>query len=320
MQIDFFSGVDLALADNNFVRQYNVFVGLTPGFKLDMGRHWLLATQGKVYLVNTYNNSLRRAYLNMLVLSKEMKAGPVCVKGSMGLFSNSRYGFDVKAFLPLTEWLAFEARAGYTGLLSMATGWAMSPIVSIAGSTINFTGRFTGTIGGDIYIPRWNTQLRGVVGKYVYTDWGFEAEAMRHFDHATVGLYVKWNNIAGKLNREGVTLAQSLTKGLDGGFRVAVMIPPYRRVRRVVNFRPASNFSTSYLIRGMNQYLNANQQYKTDPEENIRQPWFSRELLQWGSNTMEPDFRYQLGDDGYGGDAEPGGEDCAEHQQKEERE
>ncbi len=280
--IDFFSGVNISLVDMTFFRQYNVLLNLTPGFKFDMGKHWQLAAQGKVYLVNTYNNSINTAYLSMLVLSKEMKAGPVYLKGSTGLFSNARYGFDLKAFLPVTEWLAFEAQAGCTGLLSMAAGWAMSPI-----------GRFTGTIGGDIYIPRWNTQLRGIIGTYVYTDWGFEAEAMRHFNHASIGLYAKWNNIAGQLNREGVTLAQSLMKGMDGGFKIAIMIPPYKRTHRTVNFRPASNFSTTYLLRGMDEYRDANRLYQTDPEENIRDGWFSRDLLQWGSHTMEPDFKYQ---------------------------
>lgn len=318
--IDFFSGLDLALSDNNFIRQYNVFVGLTPGFKFDMGSHWQLAAQGKVCLANTYNNNLRRVYLNMLVLSKEMMAGPVCLKGSAGLFGNARYGFDIKAFLPVTRWLAFEAQAGYTGLLSMATGWAMSPIVHLTGSTLSFPGRFTGTVGGDIYIPYSNTQLRGVVGKYVYTDWGVEAEIMRHFNHATIGLYAKWNNIAGELNREGVTLAQSMVKGVDGGFRVTVVIPPYRRTRRAVKFRPASNFSTTYLIRGTNQYLHANQLYITDPEENMRHGWFSRDLLQWGSNTMEPDFKYQLQQSGNETGAGLQGGGNYRYQQKEEAE
>jgi hypothetical protein len=30
--------------------------------------------------------------------------------------------------------------------------------------------------------------------------------------------------------------------------------------------------------------------YNTDPEENERDGWFSRDLLQWGSHTMQPDF------------------------------
>lgn len=280
--IDFFSGIDVGITDYTFYRQYNVLFGLTPGFKFDMGHHWLLSAKGNVWLVNNYNNNLKRAYLTMFVLSKELKAGPIYLKGSVGLFSNARYGFDLKAFLPVTQWLAFEAQAGITGLLTMAGGWSMSPI-----------GRFSGTIGGDIYIPKWNTQFRGVIGSYVFQDWGFEGEVMRHFNHTTLGLYLKWNNIAGQLNQEGITLVQSLKKGMDGGFRVTIMIPPYKRTHRTVNFRTASNYNLICLIRGLNIYRDANQLYRTDTEENMRDGWFSRDLLQWGSHTMEPDFIYQ---------------------------
>lgn len=280
--IDFFSGFEVGLYDFYFYQKYNVVFNLTPGFKWNMGNHWQLAGQARLTVINQLSNDVRRFYPSMLVLSKELKAGPVYLKGSVGAFSNSRYGFDLKAFLPVTPWLAFEAQAGLTGLLTMAGGWGMSPM-----------GRFTGTVGGDIYLSRWNTQLRGVVGKYVYTDWGFQAEAMRHFNHATVGLYAKWNNIAGQLGQEGVSLTQSLAKGMDGGFKVTIMLPPYKRTHRTVNFRPASHYSLTYLVRGMAQYRDANQLYYTDPEENMRDGWFSRDLLKWGSHTMEPDFIYK---------------------------
>ena len=60
------------------------------------------------------------------------------------------------------------------------------------------------------------------------------------------------------------------------------------RVHRMVNFRPASNFRISYTVM-YHQYTN--RMYRTDPEENERDGWFSRDFLQWGSHTMEPDFR-----------------------------
>ena len=128
-----------------------------------------------------------------------------------------------------------------------------------------------GTVGGDIYLKRWNAQLRGVAGWYLYQDYGFEAEAMRHFNHTTVSVYANWNN---------------LTR-FDAGFRVVVMIPPYHRKARVVNFRPASNFRLSYTVM-FHPYSNV--MYKTDPEENERDGWFDRDLLEWGSHTMAPDF------------------------------
>ena len=73
----------------------------------------------------------------------------------------------------------------------------------------------------------------------------------------------------------------------DAGFRIVIMLPPYRRTHRAVNIRPASNFYLSYTV--MYQQFN-NLMYCTDPEENMRDGWFSRDLLQVGSHTMDPDF------------------------------
>ena len=66
-----------------------------------------------------------------------------------------------------------------------------------------------------------------------------------------------------------------------------VMLPPYHRKQRTVNIRPASNFYLPYTIM-VHEWTN--RMYKTDPEENMRDGWFSRDLLDWGSHTMEPDF------------------------------
>lgn len=94
---------------------------------------------------------------------------------------------------------------------------------------------------------------------------------MRHFKHCTVGVYAEYSDQGGK----------------NGGFKVVMMIPPYKRTRRKVNFRPASNFRLTYSIEG-DAY--ANKMYITDPEENEREGWFNRNALQWGANRMEPDF------------------------------
>lgn len=73
----------------------------------------------------------------------------------------------------------------------------------------------------------------------------------------------------------------------DAGFKVIVMLPPYKRSARKVNFRPASNFHLTYSVEA-NSY--ANRTYFTDPEQNERSGWFDRNLLPWGTDTMAPDF------------------------------
>ena len=258
--IDFFSGVNFNFRDINYARQYDLFIDLTPGFKWNLGNHWQIAGQAYVNLINQYEPFVDIVRLNILSISKEFKLGGLYAKASAGAFSSDRYGVDIKAFLPVCSWFAFEAQGGCTGFFSTNGGWGMSPM-----------GRFTGTIGGDIYLARTNTQLRGTIGKYVFGDYGCEAEAMRHFRHSTISLYGRWSNLT----------------NFDGGFRIVAMLPPFHRTHRYVNFRPASNFRLSYTFM-YNIY--SNRMYFTDPEENERDGWFSRDLMPWGSHTMEPDY------------------------------
>lgn len=258
--IDFFSGFNFSFADMNFYRQYDVLLHLTPGFKWNMGHHWQLTGQAMVPIVNTFGDEYKYVQISALNISKEMRISKLYLKTTVGVFDLYRYGVDLKSFVTLSDQLAFEAQVGYVGVLYFDS----SP-------HIYKPDRFVWTIGGDIYLPRWNTQFRGTVGRYLFKDFGFEAEAMRHFNHTSVSLYGHWSG----------------DYGLDGGFRIVIMLPPYHRKHRAVNFRPASNFRMSYTVM-YKEYANC--MYHTDPEQNERDGWFSRDLLHWGSHTMEPDF------------------------------
>ncbi|MBO4600304.1 MAG: hypothetical protein J5641_06155 [Bacteroidales bacterium] len=262
--IDFFSGVELNLKDIDYQRQYDVLIYLTPGFKWDMGKHWQLTGNVYVPIINQFGEQYGYVRPNIFVLSKQLRTGPLYLKGSAGLFSYNRYGLDLKAFLPVSKWLAFEAQAGYVGLMYMIPEW-----------TATRPDRFAGTIGGDIYLTRWNCQLRGIAGRFLYQDYGVIAEAMRHFNHTTVSVYGCWHNTWNHKDE------------FDAGFKVVVMIPPYHRKQRVVNFRPASNYRLTYAVM---YYPYSNIMYWTDPEENNRDGWFDRDLLNWGIHTMAPDF------------------------------
>lgn len=258
--VDFFSGLDFSFKDLDFETQYKFLIHLTPGFKWNMGNHWELAGQFQIPIVNQYGIDYSFVQLNALNVSKEFNIKSLYLKATVGAFNQNRYGVDLKAFLPLCDWFAFEGQAGWVGSVFLFPYWE-----------IVAPNRFVGTIGGDFYLPRWNTQFRGTMGKYLYDDFGCEAEAMRHFNHTTISLYGRWSN----------------KFSFDAGFRVVIMLPPYHRTHRIVNIRPASNWRMSYMVM-YNQLSNL--MYKTDPEENIRDGWFSRDLLQWGSHTMEPDF------------------------------
>lgn len=260
--VDFFMGVDFNYQDLNFNgRIYDVLVNLTPGMKWHMGKGWQSAAQILVPVINQYGDRYKKVRMNMAVLSKETRFGShLFLKASGGLFGSERYGLDLKSIYVVNDWLAVEAQAGWTGFCSMAVDWEAS-----------LPKRWTALGGANIYLNRWNTQFRLRGGRFVYEDYGIVMDAMRHFKHCSVGVYVQYSD-----------------KGKeDGGFKIVMMLPSYKRTRRKVNFRPASNFRHVYAIHA-DAY--ANKMYKTDPEENEREGWFDRGSLQWGSNRMSPDF------------------------------
>ncbi|MDH6312913.1 hypothetical protein M2137_001698 [Parabacteroides sp. PFB2-10] len=261
-RLDLFSGVELNYRNihhNN--RIYDLLINLTPGLKWHLKNDWMVAAQGYIPVYNQYGDHYKKVRLNMAVLSKEVYGHNQFFKFSGGLFSHERYGLDVKWMFPATSWLAFDAQVGLTGFCSMAVDWESSRME-----------RLTGWLGTKVYLEKYNTEFRLRGGRYIYEDWGVTGECMRHFKHCTVGLYAQYSD-KGKEN---------------GGFKIIMMIPPYRRKTKTVNFRPASHFRLTnnfqadpYMIRS----------YHTDPEENEREGSFNREKLTWGSNRMEPDFK-----------------------------
>jgi hypothetical protein len=247
-------------------RLYDLLVYLTPAVKWQPGRHWQLAAQALVPVMNDYGDRYRRVRLHMAVGSKELFFGRQAVKVSAGLFSKERYGLDVKWMWPVNDWLALDAQAGYTGYCSMQTGWQCSPL-----------DKLTALAGARLYLNRTNTELRLHGGRFIYEDYGVRGECMRHFRHCTVGVYAEYSDW-GKEN---------------GGFKVIMMIPPYRRSQARLRLRPASNFRLTYNIQADPYAL---RMYTTDPEENEREGDFDRQRLQWGSNKMAPDFTEKGGD------------------------
>lgn len=260
--VDFFMGVDFNYQDLNFNgRVYDILLNLTPGIKWHMGKGWQSSVQVLVPVVNQYGDRYKKVRLNMAVLSKEINLGSrLFIKASGGLFGLERYGLDMKSIYVVNDWFSLEAQAGWTGFCSMAVDWEAST-----------PKRWTALGGANVYMNRWNTQFRIRGGRFVYEDYGAVVDVMRHFKHCSVGVYAQYSD-----------------KGKeDGGFKIIMMLPPYKRTRHKVNFRPASNFRHAYAIHA-DAY--ANKMYRTDPEENEREGWFDREALQWGSNRMSPDF------------------------------
>ena len=265
-KLEIFAGAELLYRDIYFNKLFEAVVNITPGVKWNIGNDWQLAGQVIVPVYNDYGGRYKKVRLNMAVLSKEIYfGGNQFLKVSGGLFGMERYGLDVKWMFPVNRWLAFDAQLGLTGFCSMAVDWEASEMT-----------RVTGWAGARVYIPKVNTEFRLRGGRYLYEDYGVKFEAMRHFKHCTVGAWAQYNDIDHE----------------NAGFKIVMMIPPYKRRARKVQFRPASNFRLTHNFKSQAYSM---KMYTTDPEENEREGDFNRTKLNWGANTMVPDFQLKEG-------------------------
>lgn len=260
-EIEFFAGVDLSYRDILLTSPYEFLIQLTPGVKYRPWAHTLISAQAVIPIINDYGHHYKNPRLNVLTISQELLLFKhLALKPTLGLFTQERYGLDVKAMYPVNRWLAFEGQIGLTGYLSMAEGWQMSDPT-----------RVLALAGADVYLSRWNTQFRLIGGRFLSEDTGVVFEVMRHFRHCTVGAFGQYSERA------------SSRHGLNGGFKITMAIPPYKRRHKTVTWRPANNFTFSY---NMNADPYSNKNYKTDPEENDRHGWFSPDILPWGANRI----------------------------------
>lgn len=264
-QVDIFAGLDFNYRDI-FIgdRVFDVMVRLTPGVKWRLPHRFEIDAAAYIPVINQYGPSYRNPGIYVADLSWQTALGRrVCIKTSAGVFSRERYGFDLKSLIVANDWLAFEAQAGLTGHLSVSNGWVCSPME-----------RFTFLAGPQVWLGRWTTQMTVKGGRFVYGDYGVMAEAYRHFKHVSVGIWASYS--------QGVKE--------NAGFNITIMLPPYTRTRRKVNFRPAADFELNYRMEA-NAY--STRQYLTDPEQNVRTGWADPDLIPWGPYTMEPDFKYR---------------------------
>ncbi len=263
--LDLFCGAGLSYSDTHFARLYDVLLNLTPGVKLNLGNDWQIAGQALIPVVNDYyGEEYDRVRLSMAVLSKQLHLWDTQhFKLSAGLFSQERIGFDLKWMYPVTDWLAFNAQVGYTGVCKTSPKWECYRL-----DRLSFLG------GTNVFLGKWNTEFRAYGGRYIYGDYAVLGEVMRHFKYCTVSLF-------GQIQQKGARNVSGSKK--NGGFKFVWMLPPYKKSSKRVRIRPASNFRQVYRAHSDDQWVKT---YKTDPEENEREGNFNPEKVRWGANLI----------------------------------
>lgn len=256
---EFFCGAELNYADVNFTRLYNVLINLTPGAKINLGKEWQIGLQAQVPIINEgYSEKDGWLRLSMANISKELhfESARQHFKITGGLFGKSRYGGDLRWMFPINSWLLLNAQVGVTNR------WVISTDMSRCGESYFETEKWslTSIIGGRIWLDKWATELRANGGRYLNEDYGVEGEIIRHFNHCSISMFAQYHELAPSQYYKG-------THRYGGGFRVVMMLPPYKKQKKSVVVRPASNFRLTYNAQSDGYSM---KKYTTDPEENER--------------------------------------------------
>lgn len=196
--------------------------------------------------------------LNMANVSKEIHFSNARqhLKVSAGLFGMERYGADIRWMYPVTPWLLIHSRIGITNNWALGTDFEGNSESTF--STDNWSLMAMG--GASIWLKPWATELRGQCGRYLNEDYGAEGEIIRHFHHVSVSMYLQRHQLATSI----VGISPHHT---SGGFRVVMMLPPYKASNKKMVIRPASNFRLTYNAQADDYSM---KHYNTDPEENER--------------------------------------------------
>ena len=271
-QVELFCGADLYYADVNYIRLYNVLLNLTPGVKYHMGHDWQLAAMAELPIINEgYGQRYDMIRLSLAAISKQIHFSNARqhFKISAGLFGSERYGADFRWMYPVNSWLMLNARLG------LVRDWALGfDMHSNSECEFGSDWHSLALLGGSLWIDPWHTELRATGGRYLGKDKGVEFEAFRHFNHCSIGLFFQLHESTSSIYRK-----KSHTE--SGGFRLVVMLPPYKKSNEKVVFRPASNFNMSYYAQSGDETM---QSYFTDPEENSRTNAID---VPWGTGNFE---------------------------------
>lgn len=270
-QTELFCGAELFYGDTNFTRLYNVRINATPGIKVHLGNDWLVAGQIQVPIVNDgYAKRYNMIRLSMANVAKELhfKQTNQHLKITAGLFGQERYGGDVRWMWVANNWLMLQARAG------LISHWALGfDFDKNSESEFENDWSTIGILGANVWLNPWNTEFRVSGGRYMNKDYGVEGEILRHFKHCTVSTFLQYHDKY--YNNE-----TRVTNHVAGGFRIVMMIPPYKKSNKKVVIRPASNFRLTYNAQSNGYSM---KKYSTDPEENERTNAIS---IPWGTGNF----------------------------------
>lgn len=227
---------------------YQALINLSPAVEVSLWPGMKLTAQMVIPVYNDgYGSRAGKVHPGIISVQQTFRLPyNIWATVSAGTFTTERYGADLKLRHTLVwdERFSVEARAGVTGTYrwdGMQGAYGTVP-------------RFTWSVGGSYYWPRYNVQASLKAERYLLGETGVRLDLVRHFRYASIGFYM--------MKADGVRA--------NGGFRFQIALPPYRYCRTgyVPRVLPARQWGMSYNAGNERYYY---QNYRTSPSDNIMQ-------------------------------------------------
>lgn len=226
---------------------YQVLFNLNPTIEVSLWKGMKFEAQVIFPIYNEYGRNYKQIRQGMITLSQTVRLEDnVFITGSVGTFSNFRWGADLRGkFIPKKdERFSIEARIGLTGTSRFVNWrWKVSPL-----------NLFTWSVGGSFFWDRYNTQFKLALEQYLQKENGLQFQMIRHFRHTSIGFWAMktWN---------------VKNSGLNGGFMFQIALPPYHQKRKgyIPRVRTSNYMGIRYNAGNEQRY---GQTYKALPWDN----------------------------------------------------
>jgi len=243
-KIDLVFYPQFAFRNQKYHKIYDIQFNIAPTLEISPMRGMRFYGQLVIPIFNEYGPEYDDVRLSIISLEQNFRLENCFVRGTIGTFTQNRWGVDLSVFRPFTKagWIdhfALEGRLGLTGSSYIYDwNWHYGNLKLL-----------TWNVGGSYYNAQFNVLCKVKVEKFVAEDIGVRADMIRFFRQSYVGFYIMKND----------------TGNLDGGFYFAFTIPPFRQKRgKYIRVTPARYFDLEYRAAGL---FYKGKSYKTRPGE-----------------------------------------------------
>ena len=235
---------------------YEVLFNITPTIETSLWRGGKLSAQLVIPIINQYGYKYDNVRPGIVSISQTFRLpANIFVTGTVGTFSGNRFGADVKVLYPLkNERLWFDGRISYTSHAEWGE-WKGEKLVTAFKLMDYGESIFTGSVGFNYFVPKFQTQLGIHFERYLLGEYGVKFDFVRNFKYCVIGFYLSKTQYAGN-------------KGFNGGFKFLINLPPYKYKRNgyIPRVIPAKQWGIIY--NAGNEFIYG-KWFKVSPSENF---------------------------------------------------